>query len=303
MNQYNSLRKQNTGSAVAVFTLAVCVLLSATLLCSRLVGFAPADTQHYIPLTRSGGITVVREGRLQSDGSVLYPSLRQQLGDYQLLTAKPGLKITDANTVWKSETKVEIFKISYDNGSGQVTVRSEDGGKVIAPGTRNTYRFTLENTAGVPVQYTLSMEAWFGKDKNDKDAMVIPVQARVVDYRGNYLAGSADAMEDVLKLNNVSQQATLARSYVAPYTLEWEWPFEVDDVYDTMLGNLAVDEEISLTIKINVVSSYTPASSEGLPKTGDTSGIRLATAVMMASGASLLLLLVVPRRKRREIHD
>ena len=155
----------------------------------------------------------------------------------------------------------------------------------------------------MPVQYTLSMEAWFGKDKNDKDAMVIPVQARVVDYRGNYLAGSADAMEDVLKLNNVSQQATLARSYVAPYTLEWEWPFEVDDVYDTMLGNLAVDEEISLTIKINVVSSYTPASSEGLPKTGDTSGIRLATAVMMASGASLLLLLVVPHRKRREIHD
>ena len=300
MNSYQSLRKQNSRSASAVVTLALCVVLSATVLFSRLMGFAPADTQHYIPLTRSGGTTTVREGHRQNDGTVIFPSLRQRLDGYQMLAAKPGLKVYDENTVWQSQTKVEIFKISYENGSGQVTVLSENGDKVLAPGTGNTYRFTLENTAGVPVQYTLTMEAWFGDSKDDTDAKIIPVVARVRDYQGNYLAGSASAKTDVLELNKVYQQGTLARAYVAPYTLEWEWPFEVDDVYDTMLGNLAVKEDIKLTIKINVVSSYTPASDGGIPKTGDTSGVQMAMAVMITSGTGLLFLLGLPRRRRRK---
>ena len=58
VNSYQSLRKQNSRSASAVVTLVLCVVLSATVLFSRLMGFAPADTQHYIPLTRSGWMVI-----------------------------------------------------------------------------------------------------------------------------------------------------------------------------------------------------------------------------------------------------
>lgn len=301
MDSYQSLRKQNTGSPVAVLSLAVAVVLSATLLFSRLVGFAPVDTQHYIPLTRSGGITTVREGRMQEDGSITFRHGSYHPDNHRLLAARPGFRVYDHNTVWDSDTDVEIFKISYDNDSDQVTVRSSNGEKVIAPGTTNTYRFTLENTGNVNLEYSMEMEAWFG-EKGEEDPITIPVVARVKDYRGNYLAGSSDSMEDVLELNEVSQKGFLAKKYVAPYELEWEWPFEGDDVYDTLLGNLAVDEDITLTIRIHIVSTYTPNPDNdcGIPKTGDTSGIQLAFTTMVGSLACLMLLLVPSRRKRRK---
>jgi hypothetical protein len=40
-----------------------------------------------------------------------------------------------------------------------------------------------------------------------------------------------------------------------PYILQWRWPFDIDDEYDTMLGNLAVEEDISLTIVIRTTAS------------------------------------------------
>ena len=299
MNSYRSLQKQNNSSAFAVVTLVLCVVLSATVLFSRLMGFAPMDTRHYIPLTKSGGITTVREGQRQSDGSITFRHVGYHPDNHRLLTANPGFRVYDDNTVWESQTDIEIFKISYENG--EITVRSENGDKVLAPGTENTYRFALENTGNVDLEYSLEMEAWFG-DKEDTDPYIIPVLARVTDYRGNYLAGTSENMPDVLELNGVTHKGSLTKGYIAPYTLEWQWPFEGDDVYDTMLGNLAVEEEITLTIKINVLSSYTPdaGDDDGIPKTGDSGAVLLAFAAMVVSGVCLLVLMLLPWQKRRD---
>lgn len=338
MNSYRSLRKRNNSRLTAVISLLLCVVLSATVLFSRLVGFVPADTQHYIPLTRSGGTTLVREGFRSSDGAVSFRAYHPD--NHRLLTANPGMKVYDENTVWESVTDIEIFKVSYENGQGHVSVNSTDGKKVIAPGTANTYRFTLENTGNMELEFSMNMKAWFTCQSDP--SLKIPVLARVTDYNGNCLAGSRTEMAPVLELNNVSQSGTLHAGFVAPYTLEWEWPFEGDDTFDTYLGNLAVGEDITLTIQINVTSTMaedptdpsdptepggseptdptdptepggsdptdptdptkpgsTPTINGGLPKTGDSSHIQLALTVMMASGAGLLILLAIPQRKRR----
>lgn len=297
MNNYSSLRKQNNGSSlVAAVSLALSVVLTATLLFSRLVGFVSADTQHYIPLTKSSGFTTVTTGQRQPDGSIAWDSLRLQPVNQRLLTAKPGFRVYDENTVWSGQTDVEIFRVSYKNGQEKVTVNSSNGQKVLAPGTENTYKFTLENTGNVSLDYTLSMEAYFSHTD-----MPIPIDARVVDHKGNYLAGSAEGKTDVLDLNQVSQKGTLRAGYVAPYTLEWEWPFEENDEYDTMLGNMAVDEDITLTIVIKTTASYNPDPNApgGNPQTGDDVPIVLLVGVLAGSTLGLVLLLL-PKRKREE---
>lgn len=294
MNDYASLRKQNNDTVLAAVALMLCVVLSATMLFSRLAGFAPADTQHYIPLTRSQGGTVVTAGQRQADGTVTFRNYSPV--NHQLLTAKPGFQVYDDNTVWSGQTDIEIFKISYENGTGAVTVNSENGEKVLAPGTENTYRFTLENTGNVSLDYELTMEAYFSHQETP-----IPIYARVVDHNGNYLAGTAEAKTDVLDLNQVHEKGTLRAGYVAPHTLEWEWPFELDDEYDTMLGNMAVEEDITLTVVIKTIASCNadPDAPGGNPKTGDDTPIGLLVGLMAVSAVGLVVLLL-PRKKREE---
>lgn len=288
---YQSLRKQNKGLLTAVVCLTLCVVLSATVLFSRLTAYAGQDTRHYIPLTESVGTTFVT----QSGESSLYAP-----GRPVILSASPFLnanwfRVTDENTVWKGKTDIEIFRISYKNGENQITVNSANGEKVIAPGTENEYSFALENTCKENVKYEMNMQAYFTDGTH-----AIPVEARVFDHKGNYLAGTAAGYADVLELNKVEDSGTLKPGYVMPYTLQWQWPFEGDDSYDTFLGNLALEEDITLTIVINTVASYTPSAEDGLPKTGDTSNIVFFGAVMTISAAGLLLLLLLPKRKKEE---
>lgn len=290
MNDYSALRKKHKAPFLAVVSLSLCVMLTATMLFSRLLAFSPADTRHYIPLTESLGITTVT---VSGDRMARPGSPRPLLSASPFLSAD-WFRTYDENTVWSGQTDIEIFRVSYENGSGQVTVNSENGEKLLAPGTENRYSFALENTGSNPVKFTMSMEAYFSDGTH-----VIPVEARVSGHEGTYLCGSADTFAPVLELNNVSDSGSLRPGYIMPYTLEWCWPFEIDDEYDTLLGNLAVEEDLSLTIVIKTTASYTPEGNSGIPKTGDTSHIGLMLTVMVGSGTALLFLLI-PRPRREE---
>lgn len=304
MRSYASLRKVNNGTGWAVATLLICVVLSATVLFGRLAAYVTADPVHHIPLTKSGGITTVLSGQVDENGNIEFTeTAAAPIGQPVVLAYSPMLsanwfRVTDENTVWKGETDVEIFRVSYDNGEGQVTVRSAGGDKVIAPGTSNTYSFTLENTSKHALEYDMEMEAWF-EGGNYK----IPVNARVFDGDGNYYAGTSETMVSVEELNDVSDSGKLKAGYEMPYTLQWEWPFEGDDSYDTMLGSLAADEDITLTIAINTTATYIPEpdDSDGGPaQTGDTFQLGLAIGMMVFSGTALFILLVGRRRKGEE---
>lgn len=303
MNDYSSLRKVNKGTGWAVVTLLLCVMLSATVLFSRLATYVTADPIHYIPLTKSSGTTSVLTGQLGEDGSIEFSeTAASPLAQPMVLTYSPFLteswfRVTDENTVWKGETDVEIFRVSYENGQGQVTVASASGDKVIAPGTSNSYSFTLKNTSDHSLEYIMEMEAYFS-DGDHK----IPVNARVFDKYGDYYAGTAESMVPVEELNKVSDSGKLKAGYQMPYTLQWEWPYEGDDSYDTLLGSLAADEDIALTIVINTTASYTPdpATDGESPQTGDTFQLGLAVGVMVFSAVALIILLAGRRRKGEE---
>lgn len=281
----------------AAAALLLCVIISGIMLFSRLVSYTQADAWQYIPLTRSSGITKVFTSQ---GGGEFTPALAFDPNRPVLLAASPFLStswfhVEDENTIWKSDTQVEIFRATYENAQGQVTVKSSRADKVVAPGTENSYTFALKNTAKGPVEYSMSMKAYLSND-----SYAIPVQVKVSrDTDQRYLLGSGSAYADVLKLNTVKDSGTLKKGYVMPYTLSWQWPFEGDDVYDTMLGNL--EEDLTLTIVIETLASYAPAGTGGgIPQTGDTSGIALWFTVMLASVAGLMCLLLLMRRKGEE---
>ena len=181
------------------------------------------------------------------------------------MTAHPEFRMT---------AEAEIFKFSYDE-TGKLTVISNNSGedKLIAPGTSNKYQFTLENPGNVALDYYLTMEAYVTGTE-----LSLPVKVSVRDYKNKYLLGTAEEMADVLLLNSVNDTAELGAGRYAVYTLEWEWPFEWgDDEYDTQLGNLAVEDDIVLTVVIRTVAEYDEEPDDptsGLPpQTGDDSKI------------------------------
>ena len=304
MNNYASLKKQNNSMAFAVIALARCVVLSASVLFERLAGYSTREVYQSIPLTRSGGITTVLTGQRDDNGDIHFAEAARFVPhapvvlSYSPFLSGTWFRVTDENTVWQGETDIEIFRLSYENGEGNMTVQSSRGDRVIAPGTSNTYKFQLENTGSHAVEYSMSMEAFFTDGTH-----TIPVNARVFDKYGQFYAGSETETVDVLELNGVSDSGTLKEGYVMPYTLEWEWPFDGDDRYDTFLGNLAVEEDISLTIVIHTTASYIPDPPGGgdgeLPKTGDTD-ILWSMGAMTISGTVLLMMLLLPRRRKKE---
>lgn len=212
----------------------------------------------------------------------------------------PGFMVIDENdVVWGTETEVEIFKVSYEDGEGNVTVKSDNGDKVVAPGTDNSYTFKLQNTGNVPIKYVLDIDAYITPGDN-----MIPIESRVNRYDGEWIVGGQKLWVDVPTLDTAEDSATLGVGKYTYYTLDWRWPFESgNDEYDTFLGNLAADgEDITITIIIKTVATATddPGRDDGItpPNTGDESILSLW--ISLAVGASVLLIIIVIFRIREE---
>ena len=292
MADYAALRKQNKSTFTAVIALTLCVVLSACMLFSRLAAFSAMQRQLMIPLTESNGLTqVVATPRVQTQ----VPSVHKLAHREVVLLDETDAQPTPADMAWDGQTDLEIFRVSYENGEGNVIIQSGNGDKVIAPGASNEYVFTLQNTSGMSLDYTLKMEAYFSAGEK-----VIPVVVRMTDYEKKYIVGGPDQYEDVMKLNSVWVTNSLSVNYIASYYLEWMWPMDGDDAYDTLLGNMPEGEEVSLTI---VIRTHAEQGGEGgePPKTGDTE-ILIAASLMVASFAGLLVISLLPKRQREETH-
>ena len=202
-----------------------------------------------------------------------------------------GAEVSDDQVVWEMNTQVDIFKISYVNGESEITVNSDRGDKVIAPGTENSYTFKLKNTGNTSLDYTVTVEAYFTPDD-----VMIPVVARLNRKDGDWLVGSADEYVEVLSLNGAEDEGSLRAGRVASYTLDWKWPFETgQDEFDTYLGNRAVDEDLTLTIVIKTV-----AEQEAAANTGDDSTLGLWMGLTAASLILLIVLIILKKKSDKE---
>ena len=212
--------------------------------------------------------------------------------------AKPGFQVEDNKVIWNNNTQVEIFRVSYENDQQTITVISDNGEEVIAPGTENSYTFKLSNTGDVALDYEVTVEAYFTPED-----VVIPVTARLYRYDGEWIVGGSEDFADVPTLNGSSDGATLGAGRYTYYTLDWQWPFESgDDAYDTMLGDRAVGEDLVFTIVISTRAEYSdnPDDDGGIVPTGDNSYASIMTAIAIGSFAMFIILLVLKIKDKRD---
>ena len=322
MTAVYSKKKNNSIFAVIAVILAILDIASLVVVFSRMKSYWEVQFPNVIPLTRSNGTTMVTTKTISSAENTQVSFDENENGYVVVQLGNPGFKAYDDKTVWLTETNVDIFKLTYDSENG-ITVKGMNDDKLIAPGTSNTYSFTLENTGDVLLDYDMTMEAYVtGTD------LELPVKARVWDYTNKYILGNSDVKEDVLELNNVEDHSKLSAGRFAIYNLEWEWPYEWgNDEYDTLLGNLAVDDDLALTIKINTIATaddtvisldnnnYNPITPAQPSQNNDTekkyglegnvsapkTGVLLGTVPTVLLTAALgAMLLARPKRKRNE---
>ena len=206
------------------------------------------------------------------------------------VTAAPNFEVVDNEQIWTTQTQVEIFRISYENGQQEITVNSSDGDKLIAPGTENSYIFKLKNTGNVALDYTVTVDAFI-----TPEGTPIPVTGRLSRCDGKWIVGDRETYGDVHKLDEAEDSATIGAGKYTYYTLDWLWPYDSgDDELDTMLGNIAVDEDLTFTIVISTTAegNYAPTEDVGRtpPKTGDELNLALWTS--LGVGAAVLLVIL-----------
>lgn len=202
---------------------------------------------------------------------------------------KPEVDLMGGNgEVYHKE--IQVFHAEYDE-NGEVTVKSANGDKVVAPGTENQYDLYVKNTGDVPIRYTLEAQSFLTVNIGGEEVQV-PVDASFSTPKNSYILGDEDGLEHLSGLDGVTDNGGLSSKHQAKYTLTWSWPYGGDDEFDTLLGNLAAeDEELTVKVAFNVTAYYDPNAAGGTPMTGDNLGLWVALFVVSAFGMIILLFL------------
>lgn len=220
----------------------------------------------------------------------------------------PYFHVEDDKQIWNTETSVDIFQKSYSGQDGNVTVKSGDSEKVIAPGTDGSYTFTLKNTGKKGADYKVWIETSISSGLRKSS-----LQTRVFGQTG-WLLGGSGTWKAISDLDGVSEESHLAAGKSTDYTISWQWPFEQnEDAHDTQMGNLAAAEDLTCTVTIHTVASGDTGHHSGSSgdeetgiaqnlfplssvQTGDTNQI-LLWIVLAAASAGVILFLLHSRKK------
>lgn len=164
---------------------------------------------------------------------------------------KPQVTVGDKEK-WQAGKEVDIFSASYENGEGVVTVMSDNGDSLIAPGTVSTYEFSMYNNGNMAVFYETAVTFSLTIGDELQDYYAFPLSVRLRTESDDYLIGARDKWINVNQATGVNYVRVLGAYSYETFTLELKWEFEGgNDELDTMFGNQAVKDGISLKFGIN----------------------------------------------------
>lgn len=279
-----------SGLWLTVVLLAVLILATLALLASFILGYVEGDPNIIELMCDSGAMDDV-------------------YGDIPP-GAVPGMEAEDTQVRWEVETSVDLFKTVYTGPDGAITVESADGSKLIAPGTSNSYEFTLKNTGNIALDYTLMLEGVFRLENKD-----IPMFVRL-SRDGEWIMGGKDRWIHVDEMNDTSEGNTLPRGETAVYQFEWMWPYEMDDQTDILIGDIldtllasdqrdtelgvaSVDVDTDFCLNVTVTSEIAAGAiaefDDGAPVLSRYILVCILAGLMLGSLLWLIILLLLRR--------
>lgn len=297
---------KNNSQPVWLYTclLVVLVVVTATVLGTCLYRFVH-QSDYSISLYK--GQISNRNAAKSNSGNV--STIVRTGQEAQTQAKKYDFNVRDAKKIWSTETAVELFKVSYANENGDITVRSAGGDKVIAPGTEGSYTFDLQNTSTKTADYKIWVETRIASKITG-----MPLQTRMSGHKG-WLLGSKNEWEEASALDGISTEEEIAAGKNAEYTIYWQWPFEQGtDENDTKIGNLTVNQQLTYTVIIHTLAAEAaPGNGDGsgngqeqakkpsilskIVKTGDSSNILMWSVILIIAGVIIVVVLFRKRKK------
>lgn len=150
---------------------------------------------------------------------------------------------------------IELFRIEYENESGEITVQGLNADNVVAPGTTVGYDVRLRNNDDVVIDFLMTPTV----DFLTGDA--VPVEFKIKDDFGNYILGSDDAWVSSDNMNALAHRGSIHPGEVFTYHVVWQWVFEVSeeqDAYDTYLGSQNGEIMPGVAVGIETQASANP---------------------------------------------
>lgn len=211
-------------------------------------------------------------------------------------TPERVLTYTSGKLTWDSAADIDtngaaefsLFNSVYGN------TKSDNGDKVVAPGTEDGSIVRLKNSVSDTISYTAVLYQIRSTDK-------LPVEATLTGDRftdtDSYTLPQGVTDSDVIR----AVSGTVGGGLIQDFDINWNWQFEngdKQDVIDTWLGNKAADgdaDDVTVGLYI-VVEEDNAYVIPGSPQTGDV-GIGIYAVLMCISGALLILLLWDKRRE------
>ncbi len=201
---------------------------------------------------------------------------------------------------WETGQHVNIFQSAYANGKGEPTVVSQDGTKVVAPGTLSTYKFTMCNSGNMAVLYEIDLDFILKIGTEVQETYNFPMQVRLRNAGGDYLIGSETEWVNVKDAILNRHVSLLGAFSYETFTMELLWQFEGgNDELDTLYGDLAAQKGVTLTLGINTFAEEhfdptalggTEYEVEGTKEFGGT--IRWLWLVMLMINTAVLVFYV-----------
>ena len=225
----------------------------------------------------------------------------------------PEVEVSDGEKkTWKAGTEVNIFSSKYENGKGQATILSDDGSAVVAPGFVSEYKFGMYNNGNMAVVYETDIDFNLKIDDRHQTEYNFPLEVILKTVEGKYLIGGEDEWVNIDDAKLSRYVSVLGRSSYEEYILKLRWHFDANDELDTMLGNQAITDGVTLTLDINTYAEehIDPAAKGGTPVEGtpddknEAGGtMRWIWVVLLLACSAILIFYVAWLLNRRINHE
>lgn len=204
----------------------------------------------------------------------------------------------DNSEVWLTtnmDQQLDLFSVSYENETGEVTVFSAEGERLVAPGTAVDYTIHLRNTEETAINYKLQ------PDIQETSQYAIPIVVRMYGQEG-YIIGGENEWIPIGSVNTQPLYDTLKTNESAEYIFQWKWEFESgNDDYDTQLGTDAEVAGIGVSVSFDLhTEANTSIEENGGWIRSERGGVYSMSILLLVLAIVLAIVLIVKNRKKKK---